>query len=115
MISLDRDRLAAVLGMLGSRHDGEVVAARTAERMRLAAGATWKELIAPTPAPLKLSKKVRGARRDIEKCLRFEDHLSPWEIGFLKSLQRQQFALSDKQRGVVAGIVAKLAEAGVAR
>ena len=41
------DTLAKVLGMLGSDHDGEVLAAaRQAERMRKETGRTWDELLA---------------------------------------------------------------------
>src|SRR3954463_4067248 len=40
-------RLAAVLGMMGSDHDGETLnAARQAEKMRKASGKTWADLIA---------------------------------------------------------------------
>lgn len=44
---LDRDRLGKVLGMLGSAHDGEVLAAaRQAHRIVSEAGATWEAVFA---------------------------------------------------------------------
>ena len=51
-VALDRAKLARVLGLLGSRHPGEVAAAaRQAERMRIKAGATWIEILAPQMPP----------------------------------------------------------------
>ena len=48
-VALDRDRIARVLGMLGSAHDGEVIAAaRQAERLRAAAGLTWADIVIRT-------------------------------------------------------------------
>jgi hypothetical protein len=46
MGSVDRDRLGKLLGMLGSRHDAEVVsAARMANTMVRDAEATWAEVL----------------------------------------------------------------------
>src|SRR6516162_821576 len=43
---MDRSRLAQVLGMMGSAHDGEALnAARLAVRMIKEAGATWPDLL----------------------------------------------------------------------
>jgi hypothetical protein len=43
--ALDRGRLAKLLGMLGSEHDGEALAAaRQVERLRTEAGLTWAEI-----------------------------------------------------------------------
>src|SRR5271166_5064333 len=48
MSALDRDKLAKVLAMLGSRHDGEVVAAgRSAHSLLKDAGVTWTEVLTP--------------------------------------------------------------------
>src|SRR5690348_7385544 len=54
---IDRVRLAKVLGLLGSRHDGEVLqAARTAQLMIGQAKVTWSDLLGvkagEEPAPL---------------------------------------------------------------
>jgi hypothetical protein len=49
MPALDRDRLAKTLGMLGSRHDGEVAAAgRAAHILVRDAGVTWTQVLSPT-------------------------------------------------------------------
>lgn len=46
MTKLDKKRLVKVLGMLGSRHDGEALnAARTAHTMLAQAKITWAELL----------------------------------------------------------------------
>jgi len=48
MSALDRDKLAKVLAMLGSRRDGEVVAAgRSAHILLKDAGVTWTEVLTP--------------------------------------------------------------------
>jgi hypothetical protein len=48
MPALDRDKLAKMLGMLGSRHDGEVTAAgRSAHTLLKEAGTTWTEVLTP--------------------------------------------------------------------
>src|SRR5271166_1602608 len=48
MPALDRDKLAKMLGMLGSRHDGEVTAAgRSAHTLLKDAGTTWTEVLTP--------------------------------------------------------------------
>jgi hypothetical protein len=42
----DKEKIALILGLLGSEHDGEVVAAaRQAERLRQKIGTTWIELL----------------------------------------------------------------------
>ncbi|HUI18096.1 MAG TPA: hypothetical protein VL244_10550 [Alphaproteobacteria bacterium] len=41
-----KERLASILGMLGSAHDGEILAAaRAAEAERKRLGATWRQLL----------------------------------------------------------------------
>lgn len=50
---IDRAKLAKVLGLLSSNHDGEVLAAaRMAQRIIQSAGTTWEEAVHPaTPEP----------------------------------------------------------------
>ena len=48
MNALDHNRLAKVLGMTGSAHDGEaLVAVRKANELIVAAGTTWAEILQP--------------------------------------------------------------------
>jgi len=52
MTDTDRQRLAAVLGMLGSEHAGErAAAALQAEAFRNKHGLTWEGLLAAKPTP----------------------------------------------------------------
>ena len=89
--SLDRDRLAKLLGMMGSTHDGEVVAAaRQAERLRADAGLTWHEIVlAALPSP----RPQRGGAMTLGQAIQFvldhEDALTDWEQDFARSIQRQ--------------------------
>jgi hypothetical protein len=47
-----KERLAAILGMLGSAHDGEILAAaRAAEAERKRLGATWRTLLSVPSSP----------------------------------------------------------------
>jgi hypothetical protein len=66
-----RDRLAKVLGLLGSAHDGECLsAARKAHEIVRAAGATWAQVICTSlPSPSK-----RAAQPDL-----FHDWPQQWE------------------------------------
>ena len=58
-VVLDRDRLARVLGMLGSAHDGEIIAAaRQAERLRADAGLTWTDIVIPRLSAPQRRQKV---------------------------------------------------------
>lgn len=65
-IKLDRVRLAKVLGMLGSRHDGEVLAAaRLAQYMLGQSKTTWADLLqvkpGEEPEPLPQEDEVAAA------------------------------------------------------
>ena len=68
MTKLDKKRLVKVLGMLGSRHDGEALnAARTAHIMLAQAKTTWAELLdikpgeEPEPLPQFDDPATQGA------------------------------------------------------
>src|SRR5436853_169114 len=72
---IDRERLAKLLGMLGSCYDGEVVAAaRQAERLRADAGLTWPEIlvlampaIACSPVSAVMPTRTVGAGRACQR------------------------------------------------
>jgi hypothetical protein len=102
---VSKAKLAAVLGMMGSVHDGEALAAaRTAERMRRDAGLSWQELLnanqrvdnqAPT-APV-------SWRQTVAECLNRRGSLRTWEAGFLESLSGFP-KISPKQRNCLEAI-----------
>jgi hypothetical protein len=84
----ERNRLVALLGMLGSSHDGEVTnAGRLAARMVRSKGLGWDQLVAgqavqsyrppPRPAP------AGDARADLELAARHSHRLTEWELSFV--------------------------------
>jgi len=78
-MSVDRERLAMILGMLGSAHDGEVVnAARLAVRMLKEARLTWPQVldgerVATEAARVLLQKNEELRARIDELCDRIGD------------------------------------------
>jgi len=118
----DRERLARLLGMLGSDHLGEVAnAGRLADKLVRAAGLTWSDVI-----PLALrppdrephgdtaADPLRGDWRAVAvACTRYQHLLDKWEWQFLSGLQRFP-RLSAKQRAILIRIVVRLRAAGCA-
>jgi hypothetical protein len=103
--TLDRERLARVLGMLGSEHDGEALAAaRQAERLRAGAGLTWPDIVlAPSPQQMPWPGSIADA---IELCISSGAALTAWDRKFLSSIARRPpNRLSEKQLAVLARLV----------
>jgi hypothetical protein len=94
---IDRRRLAMVLGLLGSSHDGEIVAAaRQAEKLRHEAGVSWGEILGAEA----------GGDDPIETLIDNLDQLSDWEQRFVRSIAtRDAETLTSKQRAVVNRLV----------
>ena len=111
-----RDRLAKLLGMLGSDHAGERAAAGLqAHRLVQQHKLTWPDVLAPPALPP--PGTTRSCRSWVEPvgpqemaatCLRWAEILTVWETEFLKTVggmsPRQ---LSQKQIAVLEWIVAK--------
>src|SRR5947207_14282681 len=114
--ALDRDRLVKLLGMMGSVHDGEVVAAaRQAVRLRADAGLTWRDIVLPAlPSPRPQRRGAMALGQAIQFLLDHEDALTAWESDFARSIQRQTSRLSPRQIGILERLVEKVrrAEAG---
>ena len=76
----DRERLARLLGMLGSDHLGEVAnAGRLADKMVRAAGLTWPDIIAPARSPPDGdadTDPIRDWRRTAAACSRYSHLLN---------------------------------------
>ena len=111
---LDLPKLAAVLGMLGSDHDGEALAAALqAERMRRDAGWTWPELLlSPAPPPPLLPPHHGQTIADaIRLVLNRSDLLTDWEFEFVESISRASYPLREKQLAILERLVDKIQRA----
>jgi hypothetical protein len=105
---LDRDRLARVLGLLGSAHDGEVVSAgRAADRMLRGAGVTWRDVVLQRPVAA-FDPVPFGDAGEIKFCVRHCHRLSEWEATFIASIRDQRGPLTTRQRNCLARIVDRL-------
>lgn len=108
---IDRRRLARVLGMLGSAHDGEVAAAgRRAAAIVRDAGISWQDLLDP-PAPQApwFPTPPLDADAIIDAALTQPARLTEWECNFVRSLAgRRPRVISERQRGVLARIAGKI-------
>ena len=103
----ERSMLAKLLGMTGSAHDGEVIAAaRKAAALVKAKGATWPAILGlddlpPEPDHVALARELLGKGRGI--CTRRE-------MDFLRGILAFK-ALSSHQRQTLDGIREKVAAA----
>jgi hypothetical protein len=110
----DRERLAKLLGMLGSKHQGERDAAGlAADRLVRAAGLSWSHVVCiPQSEPVHehhadpLNWRMTAAR-----CRQFETLINRWEDEFLAGLPRFP-RLSAKQRNTLLAIVSRLRACG---
>ena len=100
-------KLAKVLGMLGSDHDGEVAAAgRRANALIRSAGLTWAQVIQPAGnrrcwRPLPLDGRCAA------QCLLWPEALTEWEAAFCRSIAGRH-RISLKQTDVLERIARKV-------
>lgn len=114
---VDLQKLVRVCGMLGSDHDGEVVAAaRQAERIRKALGLSWDDLLISPARPTSHGRPpphdIPDWRRACQLCMTRFDILSNWEMTFLQSLARYRGQPSAKQLAVLERLIARCRQAG---
>jgi hypothetical protein len=100
-----RQRLARLLSMLGSEHDGEVLnAARLATRTLRDLGCTWSDaLSAPPPddlaAPPPDDDEPAHWRDAVRICLRDGGGvLTPWEMTFCHNLSTYRTECTERQQ-----------------
>ena len=119
----DRDRLAKLLGLVGSAHDGEALAAaRKAHALITAAGMTWGEVIendalrarvAGEPAPASnwrtIDEPAEQARWALALHATHTIHLTRFEADFLGTVAGWRGPLTPKQQPIFQRI---LREAG---
>ena len=111
------DRLIKVIGMFGSAHDGEVVAAaRQATRLLREHDCTWAELLEPIvlPPPPARPRPYPAPRHghidwraDAAACLARADLLTDWEHRFVANLLGFR-RLSPKQTAVLTELVERV-------
>jgi hypothetical protein len=133
-MAVDAARLARLLAMLGSEHDGEVLnAARLAQRAVVSAGATWEEVLNGQGYPKAFVDEVaRAAYRDglaEGKALaspkpkrktfagyaalllkKYPAALTEWEVQFCESWTQKRCRPSDKQFSVFDRLASKTGE-----
>ena len=133
--ALDRERLARVLGLMGSSHDGEALAAaRKACALIRVAGLTWPEILTGrAPQRPGLAADNARLRREIarlkaqlaaaspadprswswslqlELCRARRANLSPWESEFVDNIAARAGGPSPRQAAVLSRIAAKAA------
>jgi hypothetical protein len=105
------DRLAKLLGMLGSDHAGERAAAGLkASELLKANRLTWRDVVAIAAGGADKSVSTEQ-EDDIADKIRFAveriDLLNSWERGFITSIQGRTY-LSDKQERKLDEILDKL-------
>ena len=96
---LDRERVAKLLGMLGSAYGGEIAAAgRAADRMCREADMTGRDIVVPAlPRP-----DSGGAIADqLEFDHGHPDALNEWEPRFTLSLAQRHRPPAEKQRAIL--------------
>ena len=112
----ERERLAKLLGMLGSDHQGERDAAGlAADRLVRAAGLTWSHVVCiPQDEPVHdhhADPLGRDWRWTAQRCRQFSHLVNAWENEFLAGLPRFP-RLSTKQRNTLIAICNRLRAAG---
>lgn len=112
----DRERLARLLGMLGSDHDGEALnAARMADRLVRDHGITWFDAItAPVVPRLSTADPLARFTTCAEACafaLSRAPALTQWELDFLRNVARFS-KLSPKQCDTLRRLVARAIAGG---
>ena len=106
MTALDHQasqRLAKLLGMLGSNSDGERAnAARMVDQLVRGLGLTWSDIVMPHAVP------ASDWQRMANYCLTLRDQLNQREMEFVESIARYRAAPSNKQQSWLSKIHARL-------
>ncbi len=111
LAAADRTRLASVLALLGSPHQGERdAAALAAARLVQKHGPTWHQVLEPPSVERKLPE-MGTWRQTAAKCLAQAGSLRAWEIGFFRDLPGFH-RLSAKQRYVLNEIANRVLKDG---
>jgi len=113
----DLNRLAGVLGLLGSSHQGERdAAALAADRLVRGRGLEWTDILAPRalqqrPQPNTTQPShypACGWRAELQACLSRPDLLSTWEADFCRTLRDRRLSPTPRQLTKLAEAFAKV-------
>jgi hypothetical protein len=113
-----RDRLARLLGMVGSTHDGEALnAARLADKLVRQMGVSWSEILADpaSAAPNVLIGWPARWRSALQACGQHGARLGERERSFVESLATYKRTPSPKQLVWLRSITERVIEAGGGR
>ena len=119
----DRNKLARVLGLLGSPHPGERdAAALAADRLVRGRGLNWADVLGgaetsrrhglPPPPPPPYYGPVADHLGNLATCGRRPDLLTGWEKAFIAGLAQRR-TVSHRQREILAELAARVRAAGV--
>jgi len=101
----DLQKLAKLCGLLGSTHDGEIVAAaRKATALLAAKGATWAEAFQVVPETAEASP---AHHQQVKELLAYKEILTGFERSFLIGVLAHA-TLSEKQVKTLEGIRLKV-------
>lgn len=91
LASPDLDRLAKLLGMLGSEHEGErASAALMADKLVRERGLTWPQVLQPLAQSAGALGSGLPHRRDAFECLAVDGIWSEQEADFLLNISRKR-------------------------
>lgn len=103
----DTQKLAKLLGMLGSAHDGEALnAARKAHQLVIRHGASWSDVVG-APGPGRDTALIIEHHGIVLDLLKYVEQLTDFERRFLRGTLAFQ-KLTDKQAVTLETIKAKI-------
>ncbi len=103
------ERLAKILGLLGSSHAGErASAAAKADALVRSAGLTWRDVVMPSPSIAPQLEGCSSWRLLAAECYAQQDSLSPREFKFVGALLTWRAEPSPKHLAWLTAIHARL-------
>jgi hypothetical protein len=102
MTPVDRKRLIAILGMLGSDQPGErAAAALKAEELRKKLDLSWEQIVGNQPEAKSRGRGRTDWEEKIDECAKNMDMLSEWEQGFVENMMMWDGVPTPRQKAVI--------------